>query len=54
VQVQRWPGYHSPAFTMSVYVHLLDGDLGAPLTLDSDVDAALDEVQSDLLHAVAV
>jgi integrase len=31
VQVQRWLGHHSPAFTMSVYVHLLDGDIGEPL-----------------------
>lgn len=31
VQVQRWLGHHSPAFTLSVYVHLLDGDVGAPL-----------------------
>jgi integrase len=32
VQVQRWLGHHSPAFTLSVYVHLLDGDdLGGPL-----------------------
>jgi integrase len=33
VQVQRWLGHHSPAFTLSVYVHLLDDDLGEPLTL---------------------
>lgn len=31
VQVQRWLGHHSPAFTLSVYVDLLDGDLGKPL-----------------------
>lgn len=31
VQVQRWLGHHSPAFTLSVYVHLLDGDIGTPL-----------------------
>jgi integrase len=31
VQVQRWLGHHSPAFTLSVYVHLLDGDLGGAL-----------------------
>lgn len=31
VQVQRWLGHHSPGFTLSVYVHLLDGDLGGPL-----------------------
>lgn len=31
VQVQRWLGHHSAAFTLSVYVHLLDDDLGDPL-----------------------
>jgi integrase len=31
VQVQRWLGHHSPSFTLSVYVDLLDGDLGEPL-----------------------
>ena len=34
VQVQRWLGHHSPAFTLSVYVHLLEGDLGEPLAED--------------------
>ena len=34
VQVQRWLGHHSAAFTLSRYVHLLNGDLGAPLVLD--------------------
>ena len=33
VQVQRWLGHHSPAFTLARYVHLLDGDLGEPLSL---------------------
>jgi integrase len=32
VQVQRWLGHHSAAFTLSVYAHLLDGDLGEPLS----------------------
>jgi len=32
VQVQHWLGHHSAAFTMGVYVHLLEGDLGEPLT----------------------
>lgn len=32
VQVQRWLGHHSPAFTLSTYVHLMDGDLGGPLS----------------------
>jgi integrase len=31
VQVQHWLGHHSPSFTLDTYVHLLDGDLGAPL-----------------------
>jgi integrase len=35
VQVQRWLGHHSPAFTLSVYVHLLNEDLGVPLPLPS-------------------
>jgi integrase len=32
VQVQRWLGHHSPAFTLARYVHLLDDDLGGPLS----------------------
>jgi integrase len=32
VQVQRWLGHHSPSFTLDTYVHLLDEDLGRPLT----------------------
>ena len=32
VQVQRWLGHHSAALTLSTYVHLLDGDLGGPLS----------------------
>jgi integrase len=35
VQVQRWLGHHSPAFTLATYVHLLDEDLGEALTLKS-------------------
>ncbi|MCK9251039.1 MAG: site-specific integrase [Solirubrobacteraceae bacterium] len=33
VQVQRWLGHHSPAFTLATYVHLLDDDLGGPIDL---------------------
>lgn len=33
VQVQRWLGHHSAAFTLATYVHLLDGDIGAPLDI---------------------
>src|SRR5690349_17335733 len=32
VQVQRWLGHHSPSFTLDTYVHLLEDDLGEPLT----------------------
>ena len=43
VQVQRWLGHHSPAFTLATYVHLLDGDLGEPLSVPT---AAVGEVVS--------
>jgi integrase len=33
VQVQRWLGHHSPAFTLARYVHLLDDDLGDALSI---------------------
>lgn len=38
VQVQRWLGHHSAAFTLSRYVHLLDGDLGEALSLPQGVN----------------
>ncbi len=37
VQVQRWLGHHSAAFTLSRYVHLLPGDLGTALALDDEL-----------------
>jgi integrase len=37
VQVQRWLGHHSAAFTLATYVHLLDGDIGEPLSLAIEV-----------------
>ena len=37
VQVQRWLGHHSAAFTLATYVHLLDGDLGEPLRIPQTV-----------------
>lgn len=38
VQVQRWLGHHSAAFTLSTYVHWLDGeDLGEPLALEAEL-----------------
>jgi integrase len=36
VQVQRWLGHHSPAFTLAIYVHLLNNDLGEPLALSAN------------------
>ncbi len=33
-QVQRWLGHHSPSFTLDTYVHLLDDDLGEPLSVN--------------------
>jgi integrase len=37
VQVQHWLGHHSPAFTLSTYVHLLDEDIGEPLDLAAEL-----------------
>jgi integrase len=38
VQVQRWLGHHSPAFTLERYVHLLDDDLGDALSIPQGVN----------------
>lgn len=35
VQVQHWLGHHSASFTLDTYVHLLDGDLGDPLRVNT-------------------
>lgn len=45
VQVQRFLGHHSPAFTLATYVHLLDNDLGAPLDLSVELSNAWDPVR---------
>jgi integrase len=37
VQVQRWLGHHSAAFTLATYVHLLPGELGSALALDDEL-----------------
>jgi hypothetical protein len=34
-QVQLWLGHHSPAFTLTTYVHLLPDDLPDPAFLDT-------------------
>jgi hypothetical protein len=33
VRVQHWLGQHSAAFTLSTCVHVLAGDIGAPLDI---------------------
>jgi integrase len=35
VQVQRWLGHHSAAFTLSTYAHLMNDDLGDALEVDA-------------------
>ena len=34
-QVQHWLGHHDPAFTLSTYIHLLDGGLGGAEFFDA-------------------
>lgn len=41
VQVSRLLGHHSPAFTLTVYAHLMDDGMGGPLELEF-ADAALE------------
>jgi integrase len=52
VQVQRWLGHHSPAFTLSTYVHLLDGDIGEPLAIS--FAAASSTLPADEADRIAV
>jgi integrase len=47
VQVQRWLGHHSPAFTLNTYVHLLNDDLGGPLPEVTSPDRVADEDVAD-------
>ena len=48
VQVQRWLGHSDPGFTLRTYVHLLNDDLGDPLTLPSGgVGRVITEVSTD-------
>jgi len=44
VQVQKFMGHHSPAFTLAVYVHLLPEDLPEPTFLD---DLAVPSVEDE-------
>jgi hypothetical protein len=47
VKVQRWLGHHSPAFTLSTYIHLLDSSLGDPLDLGVELLQGGNEVATD-------
>ena len=38
-QVQALLGHSDPSFTLRVYVHLLDGDVGGPLDLAGQLPA---------------
>jgi integrase len=46
VQVQRWLGHHSAAFTLATYVHLLNGDLGEPLVVPEGVAEVFELVEA--------
>ena len=56
VQVQRFLGHHSPAFTLETYVHLLeDSGIGGPLMLNGSASvASLDDELGAILGANAV
>jgi integrase len=41
VQVQKFLGHHSPAFTLATYVHLLPDDLPTPTFVDEIADVSL-------------
>lgn len=43
VQLSRLLGHHSAAFTLTVYAHLLDGGVGAPLALAAELKPAANE-----------
>jgi integrase len=49
VQVQRWLGHHSAAFTLERYVHLLDNDIGEPLTIPRAEPPA---AEAELMEAI--
>ncbi len=49
VQVQRWLGHHSPAFTLDTYVHLLDDRRGEPLELGVELAEAKDDMAASVL-----
>jgi integrase len=38
LRLQRWMGHHSAAYTLEVYGHLIDGELGSALDLAAELD----------------
>ena len=54
VQVQRWLGHHSPAFTLAVYVHLLPDDAPDPDFLDGLTDGRPASARSEAATAQGV
>jgi len=54
VQVQRWLGHHSPAFTLERYVHLLDNDIGEPLSIGASESAKGESLATTLDEAIEV
>ena len=51
VQVQRWLGHHSPAFTLERYVHLLDDGVGAPLAIGAELVEPVEDALAALTNA---
>jgi len=59
VQVQRWLGHHSPAFTLATYCHLLDSGVGEALDLATELGQGGNQVATqatgfDLIQPEAV
>ena len=52
LRLQRWMGHHSAAFTLEVYGHLLDGDLGPPLDIRRGLVAS--RTDDSLVHEAVV
>jgi integrase len=53
VQVQHWLGHHSPSFTLDTYVHLLDGNLEAPLQARATASTSASSLDPDPQLAAA-
>ncbi len=38
LRLQRWMGHHSAAYTLEVYGHLIDGELGQAIDLEQELE----------------